>query len=251
MKSYFFLPLCSVFCSVLLCGGCQMKQTMQEQSIAKEAQIMINIRKVTRSEKTLAVDYEVQNLFEDDIRVCQDINIYSNMDVAIRIDEEDIWLKLHTDLEADNVFWSPEPVAKYIRLRPGESHSGRILLSLPIKNFSPVKWPQVSQKRKEIFLQRANLILEVGYFAPRSNERFEEISKMSQEMGVGGFIEIEGRGWPSLQSSPFTTEEIQNGQAHEVTYISAPWLAMPGEEIARVSVSAVCLPCLVPDDSGE
>ena len=152
-------------CSVLLggCGGAS--QTQEPPSPEKERPGMIQIKKLTATDANLTLDYQVSNPFEDDIRVCQDTSAFGRTHVVTWIDDETVWIKLRFNLEMDHTLRNPEPIAKYVRLAPGESYSDTILLALPIRNASPVyDWDREDRgkEREDIVLHRA--FFEVGYF---------------------------------------------------------------------------------------
>ena len=172
---YIFLFACSVFLSG--CRPCRTDSQLPKEKAADNGQCrMIEIENITVAEKALTLDYRVSNPFPDDIRVCQDIDIlgkYGKYDVETRIADETVWIRLRLDyVREDNVLQNPAFIAKYIRLAPGESHSGRILLDLPIRNASPVyRFREGRKKRKEIVLHRA--VFEVGYFGGKMAKFFD------------------------------------------------------------------------------
>jgi len=152
-------------CSVLL-NGCR------QRSHPSKACHMIKIQNFEVTEKTLTLDYQVSNPFEYGIWACEDIDTRSKYDVETRIDAETVRIKLLSNLETN---LAPEigTLAKYRRLSPGESHSERILLNLPIRNASPVyEFHEDRKKHKQVFLHRA--VFEVGYFEDKLINRISE-----------------------------------------------------------------------------
>lgn len=246
-KQYLLLLVFSVFTS----GCSHIGGVPKDRPLKTDMSNMIKIKEVTLTDETLNVVYEVVNPFEDDIRICQDINVYGGQHVATRIHGEEVFLKLHINLEHENAFWEPQPVAKYFRLRPGETHSGRILLKLPIENTSPVKFFRDDRKKlKQVYLNRC--VLEVGYFGTKTNRVFVELPKLAKKMGIEGGITIDERGWHHLPISPFITEENQDGQSREVVYIRAPWDEMcVGEKVVKAAFTVVDMPCLAREKLGN
>lgn len=235
---YIFLLACSVFL-----GGCHPdSQVSREKAPEKGPCLMLEIENLTVAENALTLDYRVSNPFAYDIRVCQDIDVYGRYDVETRIDAETVWIKLRFNLE-DNAFSSPPPIAKYLRLSPGESHSGRILLNLPIRNASPVYYFDEDRKEHEqIVLHRA--VFEVGYFGAKFGKFFDIVSKQIKEKGIKPKTKgvLLGSGLPF---QPAIVEEIQDGQPREVVYVDDRWPSISGEESAKVVVTDVDIPCSV------
>ncbi len=218
-------------------------QVPKEKAADNEEYHMIEIQNLTFTEKTLTLDYRVTNPFTKDIRVCQDIDVYDGDHVETRIDAETIWIRLRFNLERDSAFRSPYPIAKYLRLSPGQSHSGRIVLDLPIRNASPVyHFREGRKKRKQIVLHRA--VFEVGYFGGKMSKFFDAVSEEINEKGIkpktkGGLL------GDMLQFQPAIVEEIQDGQPREVVYVDELWPSINCEESAKVVVNDVDIPCSV------
>ena len=132
---YTFLLACSIFV-----GGCsRIRQIPEDFTQEKEPAEMIQIRNLTLTDRTLTLNYRVLNPFENSVWVCYDRWVHGEQDVqntSTRIDGETVWIKLRFNLESVGTLSDPAPVAKYVRLPPGEFHSGKILLNLPIKDYS-------------------------------------------------------------------------------------------------------------------
>ncbi|MHC4119822.1 MAG: hypothetical protein ACYSWO_20175 [Planctomycetota bacterium] len=250
---YTFLFACPVFLS-----GCSGSRQIPED-LAGEAEPlgMIQIQNVLLTDKTLALDYRVSNPFDSDIRVCHAAWVYGNLDVrhaTTRIRDNTVRIILgsvvnNSDVEKDPVIQDPPPIAKYVRLAPGESYSGRVVLDLPMRDYSLEPAPRSRRPREEnvdITLRRA--VFEVGYFGPRLNKFFDVVSEEIKEKG------IEPKPTPVgpfyyLTTSPLIVEEMQDGQAREVMYVKESWAAHTGVESARVVLATdVAIPCSVPDD---
>lgn len=225
-------------CSVLL-SGCRRAPDSEEGR-------MLEIENLTVTEKALTLDYRVSNPFEQDIWVCEDIDVNGEYDVETRIDAETVWIKLRFNL-ARNVHRDPPAIAKYLRLLPGESHSGRILLNLPIRNASPV-YSFSDERRKEheqIVLHRA--VFEVGYFGGEFGEFFDVAAEIFKEKGIKRNIQVIG-GRKLLLTQPLIVEEILDGQPREVVYVDDLWSSIKLEESAKVVCTDVDIPCSVAVD---
>jgi len=197
---------------------------------------MIKIGNLTVAEKTLTLDYQVSNPFEYVIWVCEDIDIYTRYDVETRIDAETVRIKLLSNLETN---LAPEigPLAKYRRLSPEESHSGKILLNLPIRNASPVyDFGERRKKHKQVVLHHA--IFEVGYFEGKLIDR------------ISRTLENFKRGRPSeelqnTQFEPRIEEEIEDGQSRKFLYFSNIWPGKSKEKSSKIVITDVDIPCSV------
>jgi hypothetical protein len=161
--------------------------------------------------------------------------------VETRIDAETVWIKLHSNLET-NLLFETAVLAKYRRLSPGESYSGRILLNLPIRNASPVyDFNEDRKKQKQVFLQRA--VFAVGYFEGKHINRISvTMQKVKRKMSK-----------EELQNTKFNPrieEEIEDGQSRKFLYREHTWPAPRSrEKTAKLIITDVNIPCsLVVDD---
>jgi hypothetical protein len=243
MIIYIFLLAISVFLS-----GCRPDSQLPKEKVADNGQCrMIEIQNLTATEKTLALEYRVSNPFTDDIWVCQDIDTEGKYDVETRIDAETVWIKLRFNL-ARNFHRDPPAIAKYLRLPPGQFHSGRISLNLPIRNASPLydfELEEDRKKRKEIVLHRA--VFEVGYFGCEFGEFFDVAAEILKEREIKRNIQVIG-GRKLLLTQPLIVEEIQDGQPREVVYVNDLWSSTKLEESAKVVITDVDIPCSVAID---
>ena len=238
-------------CSLLLTGCWGTAKTLENHAPEKEASLMILIEDVKLTDKTLTLDYDVSNALADDIWVCEAPCVFNCVRQATtRIDGETLWIEFRskTERETDIIVLSDPPgIAKYLRLRPGESHSGIIVLDLPIMEVPSGIYSlteERAKKRKQVVLHRA--ILEVGYFAPRYNRFFVDASAMAKE-GLG--IKDDDTSVVSpvfgLRIDPYVVDEIHEGKSRRVLYIGDNSPSRELEESAKVLITDVNIPCSV------
>jgi len=206
---------------------------------------MIQIQNLSLADKTLTLDYRVSNPFEEAIWVCYDTWVHGEQDVqntSTTIDGETVRIKLHFSTERDPGFSDPPAIAKYVRLRPGESHSGRIVRNLPTKDYVH-EWRAERKEHEEIVLHRA--VFEVGYFAPKRNDLLDSLSEKFKEESTKPKPKVLG---PYhiyfLPDSPLITEETLDGQLREVMYTKRTSLVQK-EESAQVLITDVNISCSV------
>jgi len=229
-------------CSVLL-SSCSRPERIKE-FIAKNEQPpkMIELKDITVTEETLTLDYRVSNPFDDDIRVCHDTNVYGNQEVqhaAARIAGETFWIKLRSNLDESIVLTNPIPIAKYVRVPPGESYSGRILLDLPTRDYSR-ELRRDGKEHEEIVLHRT--IFEVGYFGPKLDKYFDSVAERIKKEGIKPKTFVRGK-YHYLPYDPLIAEEMLDGQSREVLYVGLS--SKSDEESAKVILTDVAIPCSV------
>lgn len=240
---YVFLLACSVFLS-----GCRRSsQPSKEEAPAKSVEKipekkachMIKIENLTVKEKTLTLDYQVSDPFLHDIWFCEDIDTKGKYDVETRIDAKTLWIKLRLNLES-NAFICPPAIGKYRRLLPGESHSGRIVLNLPIRNASPVYvFGENRKEHNQVFLNR--VVFEVGYFEGELiNMISEAIEKFKRE--------TPNEDLQKLKIEPLIVEEIKDGQLLKFLYVTYTWAGPSMEKSSKVVITDVDIPCSVAVD---
>ncbi|TKJ38280.1 MAG: hypothetical protein CEE38_05850 [Planctomycetes bacterium B3_Pla] len=255
---YIFLLACSVFLN-----GCGRSRQIPEDLAAEkespemiqipenvapeqEPPEMIDVQNLTVAGNILTLDYRVSNPFDDDIRVCHDRTVYGKQDVQhvkTRIHGETVRIILGDNVIRGGGFPNPLPVAKYVRLEPGEFYSGRVLLDLPIRDHSPELWNQRRGKeRKEIALRRA--VFEVDYFGSESNEHFDSVSERHKMKGTTPKLTVIGPHY-YLSSSPTIIEEIVDGKLREAIYVPHSGAPRKNKESAQVIITNVAIPCSV------
>ena len=209
---------------------------------------MIQVRNVTLTDKTLTLDYRVSNPFEEGIWVCYDTWVHGEQglqNTATRIHGETVRIKLCFNLESVGgaVFSDPLAVAKYVRLRPGESCSGRILRNLPIKD-RVHQWRAERKEHKEIVLHRA--VFEIGYIGKFGPEWDKIIASWADKFERGGIKpkpKVDGSIY-YLPVNPLITEETLDGQLREVMYLHYKSF-VDKEESAEVLITDVDISCSV------
>ncbi|MHC4539996.1 MAG: hypothetical protein ACYS74_09485 [Planctomycetota bacterium] len=244
-------------CSVLLTGCWRAKAPVDDHVPEKGGTPVIKIESLEMTDKTFTLDYHVSNPSADDIYVCEAGCVFDCLEEAgTGIDGETLWITRRSREPTDTVTDTlelvnpPGGVVKYLRLRPGEAHSWRIVLDLPI-----MKWPsgvfsvpeERAKKRKQIVLHRA--IFAVGYFPPRYNRRFVEASEEGKKLlGIkDGDTSVVSRDF-GLSIDPYVVDEIHEGKSRQVLYISRRSPSKKLEESETVVITDVNIPCSVPID---
>ncbi len=244
-------------CSAIM-GGCLTPGQTQHYMVGEAEPLgMIQIQNVSLTDKTLTLEYQVSNPFEEDIRVCHAAWVYGNREVQhaiTRIRDNTVRIILgNVDKELNarelRVTKNPRPIAKYIRLEPGEFYSGRVVLDLPIRDYSLEPEPRSTRPREEnedIILR--HVVFEVGYFGPKLNKFFDTVPEMNNVEGIEPKLTLIGPFY-YLATCPLIVDEMQDGQAREVMYAFTSWVANTGEESAAVVLTSdAAIPCSVPED---
>jgi len=248
---YKFLLACSIFLGVC----CQprhigdsawekepTRQIPEVPILEKEPLPMIQIQNLSLTDKTLTLDYQFSNPFDDYIWVCYDVSVYGKQDVQHSytiIDGETVWIKLRCNFDHFTGFEDPPSVAKYIRLQTGVSCSGRIVRNLPIKNYIGL---EPRKEKKEITLHR--VVFEVGYFEPKWNKFFNSIAERFKKKGIKPKPRILGSYY--YLDGTIVTEETLYGQLREVMYLNddfTPWIK--NEVSSKIVITNVAIPCSV------
>ncbi|MHC4511920.1 MAG: hypothetical protein ACYTAO_23735 [Planctomycetota bacterium] len=133
-----------------------------------------------------------------------------------------------------NILRNPLAIGEYLRLAPGDSHSGRMVLELPVRNASPVYvFHEDGKSHKQVILHR--LVFEVGYFeGPVIDDVAERVEKAKRDPNLRE-TEIE----------PVIVEEIQDGQPRRLLRPNQIWPGLAWEKSAKVAVANVDIPCSV------
>jgi hypothetical protein len=196
---------------------------------------MIQIENLTVTEESLTLDYRVSNPFTYHIWICEDVDDYGRYDVETRIADGTLQIELRGDLEA-NLYISRVVYAKYRWLSPGESHSGRILLKLPVRNGSPrYDFGEFGKEQKRVVLHSA--VLKVGYFEKYVwNIAWEKYRKGERPTNEEVCMDLLLQLAPGAERRP---------HSDNIVYLPhwCPRLSM--EESAKVAITDVDIPCSV------
>lgn len=235
-----FILMCSVF--FLGCGV--ESQISKEKVPEKELSQMVDIQDHSLTDKTLTLDYQVTNIFNDDIWVLLEKNRSGFPYAITRIDEDWIWIKQRYCHEiVEPIDWANRlGRGEYLRLAPGESYSGKILPDLPIKD----GFRELKDNRKELKKVVAHrIILEVGYFGPQYSKMFRATA---ERFGIKGNLDI-ALSHPYIPADFFLAETTRDGQSCEIAFMWKRWPFLRLEESAKDFRTNVDIPCsIVVDD---
>jgi len=216
-------------------GGCSRRaQPPVEETAESIGKRMIHIDNFTVTDEALALDYTVSNPFEYDIWVCEDIDINGTYDVETRISPGTLNIRLCFNLEC-NVYLYALVFAKYRLLKPGQSHSGKILLDLPVKNASPVY--HFAKDRTELRRITSNrAVFEVGYLKGEVIDRFLEIQRLIRLNDPSAKKSVD---WPEIK------EETIGEQSQKFALTPHVWSdGLTKEKSAKVVITDIEIPCL-------
>ena len=124
--------------------------------------------------------------------------------------------------------------AKYRLLRLGQSHSGKILLSLPVRNASPVYYftkPRTELRRTT--LNRA--VFEVGYLKGEVVDRAIEIMRL---------VRLDDPNAKKSDNMPEVKEEMLGGESRKFAIVPYTWQEIDKEKSATLVITDVEIPCL-------
>ena len=220
------------------------KQTPEVASQEKESRPMIQIQNFSLTDKTLTLDYRASNPFEDDIWVCHDISVYGKQDVqhaATRINNETLRIQLRRNIERFPGFQNPWFIAKYIRIKPRESYSGKIVRHLPVKDYVR-EWREYRKEHKEIDLNRA--VFEVDYFGSKRNKFLDLWPERFKNKPIKPELRIVGP-YYYLSISPLITEEKMDDQLCEVMYLGELDPFLKNEKFKEIVLTDISIPCSV------
>jgi hypothetical protein len=210
-------------------------QLPKEKPVDNGAKLVLEIENLTVTDESLTLDYEVTNPFTSNIWICKDVDDFGRYDVETRIADGTLQIELRGDLEA-NWYITRIVYAKYRRLSPAESHSGRILLKLPVRNGSPrYDFGESGKEQKLMVLHRA--VLKVGYFEKDfRNIASEKFSKGEWPTNEEACIELLLQLDPGAERYP---------SSHNIVYLPHWWPGLSREKSAKVVVTDVDIPCSV------
>lgn len=227
----------------------------------------LQIQNVAVAPGSLTIDYMVSNPFEDDIWVCEDIDIADvyGCEATTTIEGQTLVIRRRINLRANYVY-DTGPTAEYRRLSPRASRQARLTIGLPACNSSPVYdfRPEERGTPTPVTLYRA--VLEVGYFPGwfvRSQEAANKQTitrdrdAVSILQGLARFLDIE-RAAREMKEAPADSEgkvsvpaievreEIHEGTSNKAVYVHfLPfyWEDRRAERVARAVLEDVVIPC--------
>jgi len=120
----------------------------------------IDVTELNISDKTLKLCYEIKNDSEQDIWICEDINLGDRaFEVFLAEDGQTLLIRRRLDVPL-NVFRAP-PIGRYVRLRMGQSRTESLLFPLPVY-LRPV-FTSGAPTQGTVYVKR--LVLNIGFYA--------------------------------------------------------------------------------------
>jgi len=227
-----FLLACVVFVSGCRCDN----QTRKYKTTENEMPRMIHIGNLTVTEETFKLDYYVENPFAFDIWICEDIDIFGELNVETRIDVEKLQIKCRFNLD-NNILLDEAILSKYHRLSSKDLFLGTIFLELPVRNASPLyDFDEYWKKRKQVVLHQ--VVFKVGYFEGNLPDMlYESIEKGKQNPDN-----------EELYTGALYLEGILKGghsYSNDVFYIPHLWEGLSKEKYTKVIIVDIDIPCSV------
>jgi hypothetical protein len=110
---------------------------------------------------SLAVSYQITNVSQNDIWVCQDMYAWNNTECTIRFVGRDLKIEFRSYQSPCNIYLEEGVIAAYRKICPSEIIAGEVLLKLPVVEQMPHFDEPVTYECKTIL---SRLVFDVGYF---------------------------------------------------------------------------------------
>jgi len=216
---------------------CCDNRTHKYKSTENEKPCMIHIRNFTVTEETLTLDYYVENPFAYNIWICEDIDIFGELNVETRINVEKLQIKCRFNLE-NNILLDEAVLAKYHRLSPKDSLLGKIHLKIPVRNASPVyDFDEYWKKRKQVVLHQ--VVFQVGYFEGNLPDMLYESIEEGKRNPDNEDLYVEA----------LYLEGVLKGSelncSNDIFYIPHLWKGLRKEKSTKVIITDVDIPCSI------
>jgi hypothetical protein len=202
---------------MLIANGCPSRQARSPNVVAEKASPMLQVESFTLSEKEARLAYRVDNPFDHDIWVCEDMDGRGSSDARqnaeTQVEEKTLWIRVRFNLES-SLHTYAAVFARYCRLGPGESSSRTIVLSLPVQSISPIR----KFYGRAVPVSAERVILEVGYLT--------------------GDL-------PSMLSETQATTSRRPTNDPNAAYVRFRWQRLAREQVAEATIANVTVPCVV------
>jgi hypothetical protein len=157
-------------CRLLLSGlalvvsGCPSHENQQTDVSPVRSALVVQVEKLIVTGQELRLTYWVDNSSSHEVWVCEDmeahIRDHSVQSAATRVIDDSLWIELgYRRPPGQDWRWSTMHYARYHRVRPGESSSGMIILTLPVRDASPIY--RYSGSSHAVVTRR--VVLEIGF----------------------------------------------------------------------------------------
>jgi len=199
----------------LIANGCS-RQVESSTITVEKPYPMLRIESFALSDSDARFAYHVDNSFDHDIWVCEDMDGRGGNDVMqnaeTAVEGKTLWIRLRFNLQSSLLTYFPI-YARYRRLGPGESCSGTIALSLPVESTSPIR----KFYGRRVALSADRVILEVGYLTGDLPTMLLETRAKTSRRPTDD---------PNLAFVPFG------------------WGGLGAEKVAEATLSDVAIPCV-------
>lgn len=191
-------------CGMFLIAGCNKDKSEEIQMD------MLNIENLRISDEQLNFEYEMENTLAHDIWICDDIYMYYDLKVEIKVEKKQLLIILKSFDVPPGILFEAPILTKYIRLKPNEIYRGSICLILPIKSKSPISEGD-SDRDAKIVKEIKQIVFEIGFYE-------EDLS-----------IKI--------------SDSIEKSDSDDVVYIGHLWEERNKEKSSKVSITGIAVPC--------
>jgi hypothetical protein len=205
------------------------RKLTQETAAGKETPIL-QIRNLNVSRGTILVEYRVGNPFSHDIWVAEDASTSGRTEgqsAEQRIVDGTLYIDFRFDVDKD-IISAEHAFTRYRRLAAGQSHSGMIVLDLPVRNNFYAYWVYgFGRPEEDVVLHR--LVLTVGYFV-------EDLPNLLSESAQRDWMVPGLHYWQPKSSDP------------SIAFVSHVWEGLRFEQSVQAAVDDINIAAAVPAD---
>ena len=200
----------------------------------------IAMTKLDINDKTLKLSYKIRNDSEQDIWVCENVEVDGEWDFETYLDDDNQTLAIRRRLDVwANLESYRQRVGMYFRLRAGEDRAGSLSLTVPVH---PRNVYEAGRPTKGLEYA-TRLVIEIGYYSgdlPEMIRGIIEKAEKTSNTSLDRNLVMIKRCLGDIQY--FFNEINKDLNLTEKILIPYNWQSLKGEHILRITVDGLLIP---------
>jgi len=224
---------------------CLIPSTKADAKSADNSDMLtISVTKLDIKDKIFRLSYELENNLDEEVWICEKLGFYESRDAEICFSEENQLLTIRKRLDIfvpSDFVWARRPLAKYVRLCPGQKRYESLSANLPFGQHYILGPRRYDQIPKNLFYV-SRLAIEIGYFVGNLPEKIHnkllEAEKIyNDKESRPQILTIFG---DALTFNYFREQLRDRDQEIVIPYT---YQQFKGEKVLRTAIDGLRIPC--------
>ena len=205
----------------------------------------INVTKLAMSGTKLVLSYDINNLSDRDVWICDGLTnasrwIHSEMYLAD--DDQTLTIRRRLDVPSDREWFRP-PFGRYIRLRPSEKRHESLSFIVPVAEDTSVFANERSHRLSEGHACATRLAIEIGFYEGDLPERIMKVLREAEGRRIMDNLRLPGSTF-LFEGRVLDFDGLRERMRERDEEVAIPYTyqRFKGEKVAKTSVAGLQIP---------